>query len=176
MELGELYRELRIARGLKLKDVVRDNLSLSQLSRFENGQTMLSADRMLLAISGIHMTFAEFGYALNNYKETPYFAVGKKIMELYGKQDVEGLKGLLEEYKDYELLDYKFIVVNKETLNPLVWEFNQTKRTDGYTLGDESFRGWREIVLELNDYLTLNKHQPNWVKPINIIEEFFKKN
>lgn len=102
MELGELYRELRIARGLKLKDVVRDNLSLSQLSRFENGQTMLSADRMLLAISSIHMTFAEFGYALNNYKETPYFAVGKKIMELYGKQDVEGLKGLLEEYKDYE--------------------------------------------------------------------------
>lgn len=102
MELGELYRELRIARGLKLKDVVRDNLSLSQLSRFENGQTMLSADRMLLAISGIHMSFAEFGHALNNYKETPYFAAGKKIMELYGKQDVEGLKGLLEEYKNYE--------------------------------------------------------------------------
>ncbi|EMB65427.1 hypothetical protein SMU103_03755 [Streptococcus mutans SA38] len=94
MELGELYRELRIARGLKLKDVVRDNLS--QLSRFENGQTMLSA------ISGIHMSFAEFGHALNNYKETPYFAAGKKIMELYGKQDVEGLKGLLEEYKNYE--------------------------------------------------------------------------
>ena len=102
MELGELYRELRIARGLKLKDVVRDNLSLSQLSRFENGQTMLSADRMLLAISGIHMSFAEFGHALNNYKETPYFAAGKKIMELYGKQDIEGLKGLLEEYKNYE--------------------------------------------------------------------------
>lgn len=102
MELGELYRELRIARGLKLKDVVRDNLSLSQLSRFENGQTMLSADRMLLAISGIHMSFAEFGHALNNYKEAPYFAAGKKIMELYGKQDVEGLKGLLEEYKNYE--------------------------------------------------------------------------
>lgn len=80
-----------------------------------------------------------------------------------------------EEYKDYELLDYKFIVVNKETLNPLVWEFNQTQRTDGYTLGNETFRGWREIVVELNDYLTLNKHQPDWVKPINIIEDYFKK-
>jgi|GEM_PF-4908197 len=26
MELGELYRELRIARGLKLKDVARKNI------------------------------------------------------------------------------------------------------------------------------------------------------
>lgn len=42
MQLGELYRELRIARGLKLKDVARENLSVSQLSRFENGQSMLA--------------------------------------------------------------------------------------------------------------------------------------
>lgn len=38
LELGELYRELRIARGLKQRDVARDNLSVSQLSKFENGQ------------------------------------------------------------------------------------------------------------------------------------------
>lgn len=61
MRLGELYKELRIARGLRLKDVARDNLSVSQLSKFENGQSMLAADKLLLAISGIHMTFAEFG-------------------------------------------------------------------------------------------------------------------
>lgn len=29
MQLGELYRELRIARDLKLKDIARDNLSVS---------------------------------------------------------------------------------------------------------------------------------------------------
>lgn len=67
MQLGELYRELRIARGLKLKDVARENLSVSQLSRFENGQSMLAADKLLIAISGIHMTFSEFGHAINNY-------------------------------------------------------------------------------------------------------------
>ncbi|BAQ25214.1 transcriptional regulator [Streptococcus troglodytae] len=72
MELGELYRELRIARGLKLKDVANDNLSVSQLSRFENGQTMLAADKLLLAIEGIHMTFSEFSHALNNYKDNDF--------------------------------------------------------------------------------------------------------
>lgn len=37
MILGELYRELRMARGLKLKDVAGQKLSVSQLSKFENG-------------------------------------------------------------------------------------------------------------------------------------------
>lgn len=44
IQLGELYKELRIARGLKQKDVARKGLSIAQLSKFENGQTMLSAD------------------------------------------------------------------------------------------------------------------------------------
>ena len=63
MNLGELYRELRVARG---------NVSLSQLSKFENGQTMLAADKLLVAISGIHMSFAEFGHALNHYKDSTH--------------------------------------------------------------------------------------------------------
>lgn len=96
MQLGELYRELRIARGLKLKDVARENLSVSQLSRFENGQSMLAADKLLIAISGIHMTFAEFGHAINNYQEPKLYHLVNKAAELYNKQDIEGLRGLLE--------------------------------------------------------------------------------
>lgn len=72
LELGELYKELRMARGLKQKDVAKDNLSVSQLSKFENGQTMLAADKLLLAIQGIHMTFSEFGYALTQYQESDF--------------------------------------------------------------------------------------------------------
>lgn len=105
MNLGELYRELRVARGLKLKDVARGNLSLSQLSKFENGQTMLAADKLLVAISGIHMSFAEFGHALNHYQENPFFAVGKQIAKLQLKGDVEGLKQLLNTLGDTETLD-----------------------------------------------------------------------
>lgn len=33
-----------------------------------------------------------------------------------------------EFFKDFELADYKFIVVNKQTLTPLVWEFPDTKK------------------------------------------------
>lgn len=105
MDLGELFHELRIARGLKLKDVASDKLSVSQLSKFENGQTMLSSDKLLVAISGIHMNFSEFGYALNNYQEPEFFKLGEKIAALYSKQDIDGLKKLLVTYKGYESFD-----------------------------------------------------------------------
>ncbi|WP_024344415.1 helix-turn-helix domain-containing protein [Streptococcus equinus] len=105
MQLGELYRELRIARGLKLKDVARENLSVSQLSRFENGQSMLAADKLLIAISGIHMTFSEFGHAINNYQEPKTFHLVNKATMLYNKQDIEGLHNLLENENDSEVFD-----------------------------------------------------------------------
>ncbi|MEX2784502.1 Rgg/GadR/MutR family transcriptional regulator [Streptococcus sp. H49] len=105
MELGELYRELRMARGLKLRDIAQENLSVSQLSKFENGQSMLAADKLLLAISGIHMNFSEFAHAVNNYEEPEFFKLGKQLVKLQSKQDVEGLKAILNTYAYYESFD-----------------------------------------------------------------------
>lgn len=102
LELGELYKELRIARGLKLKDIARNNLSVSQLSKFENGQSMLAADKLLLAISGINMSFSEFGYAMNQYQESTFFKTGKKIVQLQAQKDLAGLKKILVDYEDSE--------------------------------------------------------------------------
>lgn len=102
LELGELYKELRMARGLKLKDVAKGNLSVSQLSKFENGQTMLAADKLLLAIQGIHMTFSEFGYALTQYQESDFFKTGQQVMMLQSKNDVDGLKQILDNYEEKE--------------------------------------------------------------------------
>ncbi|MCT7700375.1 MAG: helix-turn-helix domain-containing protein, partial [Lactobacillus iners] len=98
LELGELFKELRLARGLKLKDVARENLSVSQLSKFENGQTMLAADKLLIAIQGIHMTFSEFGYALTQYQESDLFKIGNQLVNFQAKRDVEGLRDLLKNY------------------------------------------------------------------------------
>lgn len=134
MQLGELYRELRIARGLKLKDVARENLSVSQLSRFENGQSMLAADKLLIAISGIHMTFSEFGHAINNYQEPELYHLVNKAAELYNKQDIEGLRGLLESDKGTEVFDVYnrlnelIIKTSIHTLDP-TYEITEEEKT-----------------------------------------------
>lgn len=131
MALGELFRELRIARGLKLKDVASDNLSVSQLSKFENGQTMLSSDKLLVAISGIHMSFSEFGYALNNYQEPEFFKFGEKIAELHSNQDIDNLKKMQVAYKKYESFD----IYNR--LNLLVIKVAIYSLDNSYLITDE---------------------------------------
>lgn len=143
MDLGELFRELRIARGLKLKDVASDKLSVSQLSKFENGQTMLSSDKLLVAISGIHMNFSEFGYALNNYQETEFFKLGEKIAALHSKQDIDGLKKLWVTYKGYESFD----VYNR--LNLLVIKVAIHSLDNGSLITDEDKKFLTNYLYEI---------------------------
>lgn len=79
-------------------------------------------------------------------------------------------------FKDFKLLNYHFIVVNKKTLIPLVWMFEDT-----FDMGTLYYGKDKQIVLrhpfeigkELNEYLTVPKSVPNGVfieKPNNIID------
>lgn len=146
MQLGELYRELRIARGLKLKDVARENLSVSQLSRFENGQSMLAADKLLIAISGIHMTFSEFGHAINNYQEPKTFQLSTKIAELYNKQDIEGLKALLESEKDSEVFDV-YNRLNELIIKTYIYNLDPT-----YVISEEEKNFLTSYLYEIEEW------------------------
>lgn len=53
-------------------------------------------------------------------------------------------------YKDYELADYRFIVVNKKTLTPLVWKFEDTKKIGTLIYG-------KRQQIELEDPFDLGK-------------------
>lgn len=67
-------------------------------------------------------------------------------------------------FKDFKLADYKFIVVNKATLTPLVWEFPLTQAMG--TLIDEEGNEYRDpfvIGEELQGYLNLCPKVPNGI-------------
>ena len=81
-----------------------------------------------------------------------------------------------EYFKDFKLENYRFIVINKETQIPMVWEFRQTQNIGDIVLGDYKFRNWRIALKELNYYL---KETPK--VPVNVsytnenkIEDYFK--
>ena len=105
MELGEFYKELRLARKLKQSDVACEGLTASQLSKFELGQSMLSADKLILAIQGINVTFDEFGHKLNNYQESPHMRFGRKVVDCFAHQDIAGLEQLLEEVEREQMAE-----------------------------------------------------------------------
>lgn len=66
-------------------------------------------------------------------------------------------------YKDYELADYRFIVVNKKTLTPLVWKFEDTKKIGTLTYGKRQqieLQDPFDLGEELNTYLSLRPEVP----------------
>lgn len=132
MNLGELYRELRIARGLKMKDIACSDLSQSQLSKFENGQTMLSADKLLLAISSIHMSFSEFEHAFYQYEDSPFFKQARIISDLHIAKDIAGLKDL---FLHYDCDSESYSVYNQ--LNKLVIKCALYDLDSSYTVSEE---------------------------------------
>lgn len=112
IELGEFYRELRIARGVKQNEVACEGLTASQLSKFELGQSMLSADKLFLAIEGINMTFAEFAYKLSNYQESQHIQLGHQIVDLFVRQDKDSLEDLLNKVQE-KVSSQQYIRLNK---------------------------------------------------------------
>lgn len=68
-----------------------------------------------------------------------------------------------EYFKDFKLLDYDFIVVNKRTLTPLVWNCPFTQAQGTLRFGNNSqieMRSPFEIGKELNSYLTSRPKVP----------------
>ena len=73
-------------------------------------------------------------------------------------------------FKDYELMDYMFIVVNKDTLTPLVWGFKQTQVKGRLTTGRNAQITMEDpftIGEELDYYL---KNNPRVPKGISLVE------
>ena len=62
--------------------------------------------------------------------------------------------------KDFKLLDYRFIVVNRKTLIPLVWECEFTQQKGLIKFNDVEFEDPEDIGKELHTYLTSNLSVP----------------
>lgn len=79
-------------------------------------------------------------------------------------------------FKNFKLCNYRFIVVNKKTLTPLVWEYTDTKAKGTLIYGDHlniKVRDPFDIGKELHSYLTTNKNVPDGIvtsRPNNIID------
>lgn len=62
-----------------------------------------------------------------------------------------------EYFKDFTIAPYKFIVINKNTLKPLVWNFNNT-----FTYGDLTFGKNKQIILR--DPFVIGKELLHYIK------------
>lgn len=78
-------------------------------------------------------------------------------------------------YKDYKLLDFRFIVINRYNKMPLVWEYRDTQAIVDLYYGKNKqifCRNWRSILEELDYYLTNKPSYPIGIKEVNDIIKY----
>lgn len=78
------------------------------------------------------------------------------------------------EFKEFTILPFQFIVVNKNTLNPCIWIYDKCFEKGNIVINTTTLVDWRNILTELNDYESSNTTVPKGIKDINILSEFIK--
>lgn len=94
-ELGAFYKKVRQSIGYSIGDVTSHYLSKSQISKFENGNSMLLLDGFMHAVAGLNMTMSEFFLTIGHFEAGNLRTFGEKLQDLINVQDIDGLKGLI---------------------------------------------------------------------------------
>lgn len=100
---------------------------------------------------------------------------------LYYRILKDNLKGTI--YEDYTIADYRFIVCNKKTLTPLVWEFDKTKESGVIVFNTDNgntvkLEDPEKLGAEIVEYLSTSAKVPNTIElyKANNITQFINQN
>ncbi len=71
MNIGTIYRDLRTERGLTLKDATTGEISYSQLSKFERGESSITIHHLVNLVHNLGISFSEFIATIEKF-DSPY--------------------------------------------------------------------------------------------------------
>ncbi len=112
-EFGKIFKEIRIGHNLHLKDIACDELSIPQLSKFERGESELTLGKFIIALERLNVTFEEFMYEVNYYRDSKVIGLLKKVRKYYIEKNIKGLKFLLNDIENSFYINSKVNKFNK---------------------------------------------------------------
>lgn len=95
--LGQVFRFFREARHISLSEATGGEFSKSMLSRFENGQSELSAQKFFSALSAIHTETEEFTVAAGIQDHHSHKELLSQIQDLLQANQLDLLEKTLSE-------------------------------------------------------------------------------
>ena len=95
--LGQVFKNLRTNRRISLKQISNEAVSVSQLSRFERGESDLSIGKLLIALENMNVEVSEFIDAVNNNQQTEQIRFMSALIPLEYKRDVDGFMKMRDE-------------------------------------------------------------------------------
>ncbi|AMB97678.1 helix-turn-helix domain-containing protein [Aerococcus urinaeequi] len=98
MNIGTKYRDLRTERGLTLKDATTGEISYSQLSKFERGESSITIHHLVNLVHNLGISFSEFIAAIEKF-DSPYKLYIEEIDSAYKQGDIAALKMIIQTHE-----------------------------------------------------------------------------
>ena len=102
--LGKVFKELRESRKISLRKATGGGFSASLLSRFENGKSEISAQKLFVALENIHANVEELLFLARGFHQDAYSEFRNRIFEAIDPQDLTSLRTLYQ--REYQQLPF----------------------------------------------------------------------
>lgn len=107
--MGELVEEIRIAKGISIKELIDDNISRSFYYRFRKGDTDISLENFFELLSSLNVTFDEILMFVDfpdfAYLDECFTHKSSKLNQEFKEKSYDELVQLREDYFEHGRLD-----------------------------------------------------------------------
>lgn len=102
--LGKVFKELRESRNISLRKATGGRFSASLLSRFENGQSEISAQKLFVALENIHANVEELLFLARGFHHDANSEFRNQLFKAVDPQDLTSLRTLYQ--REYQQLPF----------------------------------------------------------------------
>lgn len=124
MDIGSIFRDLRKERTLTLKDIATGEISYSQLSKFERGESGITINNLMILVQNLGISLAEFIAMVEEF-DSPYKFYLEEIDSAYKTNDIKKLRQIVRlqesSFVETGLIFFKYnAIMTKILMNDLV--------------------------------------------------------
>lgn len=140
--IGQVFKEIRISRGLGLKELCDNDISISSLSNFERGKTDISFTKFMKLIEKVNISYDEFMYMIKNDRVMQQKQFFKNLRKYVSESDQEKILLLSKKEKkkfketnlDFHLVNTSLVELHYNRMNNMKINSNLVKIISDYLL------------------------------------------
>ena len=102
--LGKVFKELRESRKISLRKATEDDFSASLLSRFENGKSEISAQKLFAALENIHANVEELLFLARGFHQDANSEFRNQLFKAVNPKDLTSLHTLYQ--REYQQIPF----------------------------------------------------------------------
>ncbi|TSO25556.1 Rgg/GadR/MutR family transcriptional regulator [Lactobacillus sp. LL6] len=133
--LGKIFRQIRQSKQITITSLADENLSKSQISRFEREESEISCNKLINLLNKLHISLDEYILLCGMNSDNSFIKLEKYIGEKHREKDFDSIKRLLKSSP------YKLNSLEKTMLKSIIYSL------------DKSIYPNEEEMIELTDYL-----------------------